>query len=65
MAMKGAVFMAWLDYRLTPALRERVGLKNMTLELDNAPHHHNFHPEIKVPGSDTKLCNANFCRALT
>lgn len=35
----------------------------MVLVLDNAPHHHGFDPEIKVPGSNTSLYNTKLLQA--
>lgn len=56
-AMNDGMFMAWLKHRLTPAFRKRFGAQKMVLVLDNAPYHHGFDPEIKVPESNTKLYN--------
>lgn len=61
-AMTDRMFMDWLAHRLTPAFRAVFGDKKMILVLDNAPYHHGYDPEVRVPESNSKKYNTDLLR---
>ncbi|CAM9519091.1 unnamed protein product, partial [Sphacelaria rigidula] len=61
-AMTDGMFMQWLKHRLTPAFNAQFKNKKMFLVLDNAPYHHCFDEELKVPETNSKKYNVGLLR---
>lgn len=55
--MKGEKVMTWLKHHLPLAFLRRLGYENTIIVRDNVPHYHGGDPDIRVPGSNTKLYN--------
>lgn len=62
-AMPDVMFMDWLSHRLSPAFEQLFGHKKMILVLDNAPYHHGFDPEVKVPEITARSTTPIFCES--
>ena len=62
-AMTDAMFMEWLQHRLTPAFNEVFPGKKMILVLDNASYHHGCDAEVRVPETNTKKYNVGLLRS--
>ncbi|CAN0169096.1 unnamed protein product [Ascophyllum nodosum] len=61
--MTDAMFMEWLQHRLTPAFNEVFPGKKMILVLDNASYHHGCDAEVRVPETNTKKYNVGLLRS--